>query len=365
MAEQENISWFKKYWGWILAVITALALLGDAISGLQFLGGFIGYFSFLYHPPTVFNIVIGIIGFIGLALFIYYAQKETPMPKLVKNLSLVALGLWMLLIPQITYEKQERKFVIVFDEIEPKLNFSNDSIISIHIADVAKLDQVNQFENATIISTVSRPEVQWKKQFPKGMTFDSPIFSLQEVLNNTSENIVDISTLNHKKEIQHVIIEKQLTKNELRIFYEIGYESIANNLKSNLKEKLPNSIINNIAYDVNDSKNLINRNVNCVFITSNKFFKDNIETISSDRYNSMIVSNWMISSLENKNIKSNRHYATNSLSLNLSQNNYEVWSKLISLIKSEDMNIDLTNYNEIVRNKILTSFDNDIQIINF
>jgi hypothetical protein len=361
-------NWIQRNFGWLTLTFLGVGAIGDFVSGSQFIISLIDYFSFIYTPPVWYNIILIILLSLCVIVFIYYSKKTTSIPKVLNQitLSLITISL-LLLTPQFFYEKQSRKFVLVFDEVEPKLNFPTDSMITVHIDEVSKLAQVNQFENATIISTISRPEIQWKKQFPNGNTFDSPIFSVQEVLNDASNNIVDISTLDYRKEIRQVIIEKQLVKDEIRIFFEVGFESVANNLKSSLKEQLPNSIINYIGFDKNDSKNLINKNVSCVFLTSNEFFKANIQSISEDKYKHMIVPNWMLSSLNNKNIKSNRHCVTKSLSFNLTNNNYEVWSRIISLIKSEDKNINLTNYNEIVRNKILTSFmsDNNIQIINF
>jgi len=354
----------KKYWYWILGT---LALIGDSVSGLQVLGGLLDYFSFIRNPPIIFNVILSLFGVIGIIILIYYSEKGIQAPKIQRIIAYVSLLLSILLMPQFFSEKQTRKFVLVFDEVEPKLSFPTDTVITVHIDDVSKLNQVNQFENATIISTVSRPEIQWKKQFPKGNVFDSPIFSVQEVLSDISNNIVDISSLSYRNEIKYIVKEKQLGNGEIRIFYEIGYESIANNLKISLKSEFPNTIMNTINYDKSDSKNLLNKNITCIFLTSNKYFKQNIEIISAKNYKHMIVPNWLLCSIRPSEVSSNKHCVSNKLLYDLNNNDYGVWTNLITLIKSEEKNINSESYNEIVKNKILSSFakENKFQTINF
>jgi hypothetical protein len=121
-------------------------------------------------------------------------------------------------------------------------------------------------------------------------------------------------------------------------------------------------------YDKKDSKSLLSKDITCIFLGSNSYFKETIEPIDKNMYKHLIVPNWLLCSVKSKDVNCCNRYCISNKSLNdFTNNDHSVWTNLISLIKTEEKNIQADNYSEVVKNKILASLalTSNYKTINF
>lgn len=351
-------TWFNKYWKWTTAIILALAAIGDAVSGFQFIIRIVNYLQFLLYIPIWLLVILF---FICLIVYSIYANRETKLPKIINyGLIFVAVFSGILFMAKHYINDPEKKFVIVYDDErgKPDLDFGNIKPEFQKIDHLFELHTTGQLNNAIFISTISRPEIKWKNEFPNNTKISSPIFSIQQVIEpNKMSNIIDISLSDFATEIATEIKKHNA---EIRIFYEEGFKIASDELKSKLLKSNSSTVINAIEFDEKGFRNLLSNDVNIIFLGCSNTFKNNIYNLDNQQYKALIVPNWIRPNIVAKNDKTNRICALSETYDKLVSNDFKTWKNIIDIIKDEDC--EIPNFTDNIKTKIRSNFANNNQV---
>lgn len=350
--------WWKKYKKWFIGAFTGLALLGDAASGFQVLFGVGTYLQILFYIPSWLLIILLLI---CLIIYIIYANKETKLPKFVNyGLIFAAIFSGILLTTKYYINDPEKKFVIVYDDEtgKPNVDFGNIVPEFQKIDHLFQLHTTGQLNNAVFISTISRPEIKWKNEFPNNTKISSPIFSIQQVIEtNMMSNIIDISLSDFLTEIT---TEIKKHNEEIRIFYEEGYKIASVELKSKLLKTNNSTVINLIEFDEKSFRTLLSNEANIIFLGSSNTFKNSFYNLDNQLYNTLIVPNWIRPTIVAKQDITNRICALSETYDKLLVNDFKTWKNIIDIIKEEDFKTP--NFAENIKTKIRSNFANNNQV---
>lgn len=114
--------------------------------------------------------------------------------------------------------------VVVYDADQPELHPKH--VEKIAFPELGKLAQLNQIDSSTLfISTIHRPSDQWRKLLDNGFATQTPILSVQEVLDNEVRSITDVSFSSFADEMTYFVSDHVTEIDSIVVFFERGYAS--------------------------------------------------------------------------------------------------------------------------------------------
>lgn len=361
----ENKNKPKKIIGLIWAAVGVFAIVLGILDDFHNVFKVINFLSaLLSEMPLAANIVLIAIIVVAVAMLIYYANKNIKATKTAKAFFYAALFAALAILPQIIKQESERKFIIVYDDIEPIDTALIPNIETQKLENLFQLNSIGQLDNSIIISTVCSPEIKWAKEFPNNSVLNSPIFSIQEVIEPSKSDIIDISLLDFCNEIAKGIEQKVITNSEIRIFYEAQFQNAATKLKNTLTTKNTNIRVNTINYDEKGFKSLLSKDMTLVFLGSTYTFNNSISKLKTTDYKFLFAPNWikpLTSNFAKKNSLQNRFCVSANVYDKLVSNDTKTWITVIKTIKEEVNNINSSTFPETVKSKIRSIFANNNQ----
>jgi len=348
--EQDNktgvLQTLLKYWKYVLGgagiitVITKYQTLFDWIRKVD-----------ISHLSEPIIIGLGILALICLALTIYFIKKKTPKP----NIAIGFIFITILSGGLITIQQGANydKIVVVYDKSTPEYHPNKlQNVSSNLISDIDKLISSGDIDSRTVlVSTVNKPVMNWKKNLSKN-EISVPILSIQEVIDDRNTDIIDISFSSFDKYLAKAISENSIPNQDIRIFYEEGYELEEKLLSSKLNLEKDNYLVNPIKYNSKSFSKLLEPTSIVVFLGSPSGFRTFENNSSNENYKLLLVPNWLrpnITPVSNE-MTSNRICLTSSVFENVVNGDYESWDKITSATFSKWNNADE------LRNNILIAF---------
>lgn len=359
----KNKSWWQKWrliilGGSSFTLIHLLGMITDLFDSFQVIIYLFSKLSFLFSIPS-WILFLCLLFFI-VPLFSPISTKFKLSDNAKNILICLAVFSGILLGSKQYIADPTKKFIIVYDDEagRPEIDLGNMESEFKKIDHLFQLYTTGQLNNAIFISTVSRPEIKWKNEFPNNTKLSSPIFSIQQVIEpDKMSNIIDISLSDFATEISSEIRE---FKNEIRIFYEEGFKDASDVLRRKLLRVNNSTVINTIEFNEKGFRSLLSNNVIIVFLGCSTTFKNSLYNLNEQQYNALIVPNWIRANIVAKHDKTNRICALSETYDKLMTNDFKTWKDVIDIIKEEDFKTP--NFTQNIKTKIRSYFANNNQV---
>lgn len=352
--QERIISSLTKFWqvyilggAAIITVITKYQTLVDWIRAID-----------MVHLPKPILIVLVVIAIIGVIIAIYYMRRKTPAP----NIAVVFFVISALSGGLISVQQGQNfnKVIVVYDNSTlPYHPTIYDYVETQKIEDLNKLEDIGQFnKNTIVISTLERPVLKWRKILPIEKVMESPLLTLQEVIDEYSTGFIDISFSDFDKDILHKIKNDNIENIEIRVFYEYGYEPAERKLRETLENYNSELIINSSVFNPKSFKKMLEPTSTTIFLGSSQGMHTFLNNTTNTDYFLLLMPNWLRPNLpKSNNVEaSNRICLVSSVFDNLVKCDLNTWDIIFKATKS-----DWTN-EENLKNKILSSFVHDNQL---
>lgn len=304
------------------------------------------------HLSKSIIIILAVVALLSVVITIFLIKKKQP------NINMAIAFIFIATISGglITIQQGSNfdKIIVVYDKITPEYHPNGlENVSSKLISDIDKLISSGDIDSRTVLlSTVNRPVLNWKKNLPNHNKTSIPILSLQEVIDKENTDIIDVSFSSFDKYLDDKIQSLSTEEQDLRIFYEDGYEQAEKQLSSRIEKSQKDIFINPIKFNSKSFTKLLETNSIVVFLGSPIGLESFIANSSSKDYKLLLVPNWLRPNIKplSVNDESNRICVTSSVFDNIVNSDYESWNKITTAVTQQWNSI-----NELKTN-ILISF---------
>ncbi len=352
---QKNLSKF-----WYVYVLGISGIIG-AISNYKKLVDFLREID-IVHLSNLILIILGVIAFAGVIVAIIYMKKKTPAPNIALIFFLIAVLCGGLIAVQQKHEFN--RILVVYDKYTIPYHAQVYDYVETHkLEELDKLEDSYHFnDKSVIISTVERPVMKWKQVLPSDSEIESPLLTLQEIIDESSAGFIDISFSDFDFDIANKIQQNKIRFSEVRVFYEYGYEPAERRLRNTLGENISGLTINSALYNPNSINSLLEPKSLTIFLGSCEGFTKFLDETTQNDYAFLIIPNWLRPSVPlSSNESSNRVCLVSTVYEKLVNKDYDTWKEIYNTINGD------WSDSENLEDKILSNFatNNQLKEINF
>jgi len=214
-------------------------------------------------------------------------------------------------------------------------------------------------KNSIFISLVEKPVNKWEETFPNGLKLNKPVISVKEVLQKDNSNFIDVSMSSYQEDISDALTATQ-NIDDIRIFYESGFNNAMEDLRIKLRENWDSINIQPLLFDTHNSKLLSEEESILIFLGTSEKCEAFLSQARNTKFKQIILPSWISTIQTTMKPKSkNVPYGfciVSHLQHQLTSNELNTWDKFLTIIKDEDLNSNNDQFRRNVKSKIFAGF---------